>query len=599
MSNVNNLIFSCLSLILLAILSVPSVRADTFKTRNGALLDPCEQSLVLRGVNAGVAFPSDLSASSLSQIEQTGANAVRLTFRWLFNKSNPESVAIALQKAAENHMLAIPSVWDASGNWSKLSFAVDFWTQPEMVTVLRQYEDILVLNIGNEVGDGSVAQEDYRLGYQQAIERIREAGLHMPLLIDAAGYGRNESYILNNANYLISKDPDHNLLFGWHPWDTNQPQSRYKRAIDLAKKNRIPLLISEFAHVGAMGEGSVDYRYIMQYTAERNVGWLWWWWSSGATPDYHALTTDGAVGNWANVGEEVIVTSPYGISATSRRTDYLQNRSCIGNNGQLLAPTAPSNLTAVATEGAEVSLTWEDKSDNERNFDIEVWDETNQLWRLVKTVAPNTVTTTIGAGAEFVYSLSDSSSDLSLNYATNYRVRVGAYRTKDAVAYSDPVTVTTSANPSVCGNGDGLLGEYFIPDDYIGLWDLVRVDPQINFDWGSGSPDPSDPNAPKDNFMVVWQGEIEPQFDGEYTFYTSSDNYARVLIDGRIVVDNWGLRSSSGWALGKVQMQAGVRYSIQVEHHESVGNARMFLYWANTKLKRELVPQCRLFAQSM
>ena len=32
--------------------------------------------------------------------------------------------------------------------------------------------------------------------------------------------------------------------------------------------------------------------------------------------------------DWVNVGEEVVVTSPYGIEQTSVRTAYLQNGSC-------------------------------------------------------------------------------------------------------------------------------------------------------------------------------------------------------------------------------------------------------------------------------
>ena len=96
----------------------------------------------------------------------------------------------------------------------------------------------------------------------------------MPLVIDAAGFGRDESYILQNAKYLINNDPDHKLLFSWHPWDEGQPQSRYKSAIDTAVNNRIPLLLGEISSVGALQEGTIDYRYLLQYAAEKKIGWL-------------------------------------------------------------------------------------------------------------------------------------------------------------------------------------------------------------------------------------------------------------------------------------------------------------------------------------
>lgn len=584
---------------LFAVTAASSTHAATFNLSRGTLVDPCGQPMIVRGVNAGIAFPSDPSGNSLSEVAKTGANTVRLTFRWMFNRSDPQAVKTALQKAVDNHMLAMPSIWDATGSWEQLPFVVDFWIQPEMVAVLRQYEDMILLNIANEAGQGDVTQEDFRQSYLQAILKMRQAGLHMPLVIDAAGFGRDESYILQNAKYLINNDPDHKLLFSWHPWDVEQPQSRYKSAIDTAVNNRIPLLLGEISSVGVGGfeQGPIDYPYLMQYAAQKNIGWLWWWWSTGSSPDQHALTVDGIYGNWASAGEEVVLTSSYGISATSKRTSYLNTRTCNGNPVITPAPRAPANLKAVATEGVEISLSWTDRSSNEKNFDIEIWDESDQTWRLLKVVGPNTVKANIGAGGEFVYSLT-SPNGFALNYDTTYQIRVGAYRTRDAIAYSTPVTVTTNPNPSICSNGEGLLSEYFDPY-VIGVWQgLTRIDAQVNFDWGLGSPDPADPTALKDHFVVAWQGEIEPQFDGEYTFYTNSDDFARVLIDGNLVADNWR-PFANGWAAGKVQLTGGQKHAIQVEYMEWDGNAKMALYWASSQLKKELVPQCRLFTPAI
>ena len=579
---------------LFGLLVAQQASAEPFATKRLKLLDPCGQQVVIRGVNAGIAFPSDPTASKLSEVAQTGANSVRLTFRWLINQSDPTDVKTALQKASENHLLAIPSIWDSYGDWFRLPFSVDFWTQPEMVSVLRQYEDAMLLNISNEAGDGTVSQADYLQGYIDAVVKMRLAGLHMPLVIDAAGVGRDESYILENAKTLISKDPDHNLIFSWHPWDTAQPQSRYNNFINEANRNWIPIMLGEFADVGANYAGTIDYQYLLQLTAQYKIGWLWWWWASGNTVDKHAMTTDGVYGNWANVGEEVALTNPYGISETSKAIGYLANHTCNGQSVVTAVPNAPSNLTATSTVGAEVALSWKDNSNNEKNFDIEVWDETSKSWRLTKVVGRNTREAKIGAGAEFVYSINDPM-DTSLNYSTTYQIRVGAYRTRDAIAYSEPVTVTTKDNPSVCSNGNGLTGDYYRPPYAPYQWNgMIRTDPQVDFDWGQGSPDPSDPSVPSDYFEVAWYGDIEPQFDGEYTFYTNSDDYARVWIDGQLVIDNWRT-NAKGWGAGKVSLQAGTRYYILVEHRENSGYARMSLQWASKQLKREVVPQCRLF----
>ena len=93
------------------------VDASPFKTVGDTLTDPCGQSFLIRGVNSGIAFPEDPSAKSLREISKTGANTVRLTFRWLINKSSPRLISMALKKAAENKMVAMPSIWDATGDW--------------------------------------------------------------------------------------------------------------------------------------------------------------------------------------------------------------------------------------------------------------------------------------------------------------------------------------------------------------------------------------------------------------------------------------------------------------------------------------------------
>ncbi|AEG02581.1 cellulase family glycosylhydrolase [Methylomonas methanica] len=600
---------------LLALIAFQSANAHTFHTSGSALLDPCGVPFVVRGVNAGIAFPVDNNADSLEQITRTGANAVRLTFRWRINRSNPDLVNNALQKAAENHLLAIPSIWDASGDMNKLDFAVNFWTQPEMVAVLRRYEDNLLLNIGNEIGGGDVSFEEFTARYAQAVQKIRDAGLHMPLVVDAAAWGRGENYLLENANALIESDPDHNLLFSWHPWDqsaapddaiANQLKQRFKATVDAAAANNIPLLVGEFSSVGAQETGHVPYQYMMEYADTHNVGWLWWWWSSGATPDKHALTTNGAFGSWANVGEEVAMTSPYGINATAKRTHYLSSGSCApGTQLEVEStPNRPKMLRARVMKGAEVLLYWQIIASNEKNFDIEVSSDNQQTWKLVKVLGPDSQKVAIGAAKEYIYTLDRSKYldpnhgyDPSLNYSTDYWVRVGAYRASNAVAYSTPIKITTNSASGMCANnssGSGLYAQYF--DARYSWPGFTTIDPQIDFDWGTGSPNPSDPTAPKDHFAVAWYGSIQPPANGEYTFYTNSDDFATVWIDGVKILDNSGA-FANGWAVGKVNLSAKQKHSILVEYREWDNSASMALYWGSNQFERQLVPSCVLFPE--
>lgn len=293
----------------------------TMDVKGAALYDRRGERVVLRGVNTGIAFPADPKGEKLAEVAKTGANCVRLTFRWIYNKSDAAQVDAALTQAARHQMFAMPGLWDATGKWDQLQFCVDFWRQPEMARVLKKHEGYTMLNIANEAGDHSVSNEAYRAAYAKAISQLRVAGLHMPLVIDAAGWGREERYILENAEWLLEQDPERNLIFSWHPWDENQPAERYRRAMDEASAKGICLIVGEFAQTGVSYQQSIDFRAIMRLAQERQIGWLWWWWQGD---DKHSLTTDGVFGHWANMGEEVCVTSPHGLRQTSVRPRSMQ-----------------------------------------------------------------------------------------------------------------------------------------------------------------------------------------------------------------------------------------------------------------------------------
>src|SRR5687768_8106765 len=73
---------------------------------------------------------------------------------------------------------------------------------------------------------------------------------------------------------------------------------------------------------------------------------------------------------------------------------------------------------------------------------------------------------------------------------------------------------------SAVTGGTGLRGEYFDNRDFTAL-KLTRVDPSINFAWGTGSPAPA---VGADTFSVRWTGRVSPRYSETYRFYTTSDD---------------------------------------------------------------------------
>ena len=81
----------------------------------------------------------------------------------------------------------------------------------------------------------------------------------------------------------------------------------------------------------------------------------------------------------------------------------------------------------------------------------------------------------------------------------------------------------------------GLFGEYFSTIRMTGLA-LTRVDPQVNFSWGQGSPDLG---VAENNFSVCWTGFVTPVQGGVYTFYVTADDGIRLYVDEVMLVNQW------------------------------------------------------------
>ena len=69
---------------------------------------------------------------------------------------------------------------------------------------------------------------------------------------------------------------------------------------------------------------------------------------------------------------------------------------------------------------------------------------------------------------------------------------------------------------------------------------LRRVERKINLDFMTED----STSFPQQEFSVEWSGWLRTDRDGEYTFYTTSDDGSTLEIDGHVVVDNGGLHGA-------------------------------------------------------
>lgn len=115
-------------------------------------------------------------------------------------------------------------------------------------------------------------------------------------------------------------------------------------------------------------------------------------------------------------------------------------------------------------------------------------------------------------------------------------------------------------------------GEYFTNPNLGGSPFVIRDDPAISFNWGTGSPYPG---IPSDNFSVRWTRDMA--FDGGvYRFRVTVDDGVRLWIDGNIVIDEW--RLATGEYTKDVTLTNG-RHSLRLEYFENTGGALITLNW--------------------
>jgi mannan endo-1,4-beta-mannosidase len=321
-------------------------------------------TVLLRGINKmsvwdNAADQDPGSATSFFEMKKTGANSVRIVWAITSNlepdgpATSTETLDTFITNAKANHLIPMIELHDATGQWSRLNDLVNYWTQPSVVSILQKHQAYLLVNIGNEVGDDTVSQADFTAGYSDAIGRMRAAGIHTPLVIDAPGWGKNLTMLNTTAATLLAADPDFHLLFSVH-WYCSKAcgadeafiRSRLQEAVDLG----YPLIVGEFSHYGGdpcvaprpnqcsaeqdadlaaskcSAAGEIDYQTILSACHEHHIGWYVWEWGPGnsqgnppdplcvvmdMTPDRHFAHLKPG---WAH---DVAIDSPFGILKTS------------------------------------------------------------------------------------------------------------------------------------------------------------------------------------------------------------------------------------------------------------------------------------------
>jgi hypothetical protein len=335
----NYLVFTVL---LLATIS-PAREHPGFYVKGRHLYDSCGELIILRGVANPHIWYLSQALGWLDEIEKTGANCVRIVWDTTGTAAQLDE---AIARCRELNMIPMIECHAATCDLSLLDEVVDYWLRSDIVDVIETHQEYLLLNIANEAGDYATTPGAFREAYETAITRMRTAGIHVPLVIDAPDCGKKINVLQSEGPYLIGVDPDSNLIFSVHMWWN--PRTGYSNTepairgeIGESVNMDLPLIVGEFGSwfewdgtCEPSTQRIVPYKTIIQLCQEYQIGWIAWSWT-GNTCSILDITENGSYESLYGWGDTVAVVSPYSIQNTSVRPYYFLHGSCNPNPNRI------------------------------------------------------------------------------------------------------------------------------------------------------------------------------------------------------------------------------------------------------------------------
>ena len=314
-------------LLLFAVPGNPSVCAAVdathpgFRVEGRFLYDNQGEKVTLYGLNKMCTWTDKDGDPAFKEIAKTGANCVRIT--WDITDTAAD-LDVVLTNCRKEHMIPVIEVHNGTGKWQELTKLVDYWTKDDIAAVIISHQDYVILNIGNEVGDSTVTNEMFKKGYEEAITRIREAGIHVPLMIDGSNWGQDINILQACGPDLIEFDPDHNVLLSVHMWWPYMYGHTAQEVVDELNEcvdMDLPIVVGEFGHEWEQTPtGQIPYKTIMEQCGTLDIGYIAWSWGPGNNPqEWLDMTSDGTFDTLNDYGTEICLTSEYSVKNLAKR----------------------------------------------------------------------------------------------------------------------------------------------------------------------------------------------------------------------------------------------------------------------------------------
>ncbi len=322
------------------------------------------QSIILRGVNYGLINQGDISLADpagyqayIDEVANTGANAIRIPWytdgqNWRDIPGPPSNgtpgtvdgyvtnghLSNIIAYCISKKMIPILSIHDDSyitckDNWAYFdSTVMNFWTDPNVLALIETNKSHLIINLANEFDfvrwTGSPASEltIFKTNYSAAVNQLRQAGVHVPIMIDAPDCGQSSTELLSIAEEMNQSDSRHNLIFSshayWYGYANTLAQVQTK--LTEAQNTDVCFILGEVAsnqdgsNPGECGINDLSalYPIILNEACSRNISWLAWTFSLDCSPARQMSLTASA-SDLTVFGNNIVNDPDYGFKSTN------------------------------------------------------------------------------------------------------------------------------------------------------------------------------------------------------------------------------------------------------------------------------------------
>ena len=318
-----------------------------------------------------------------------------------------------------------------------------------------------------------------------------------------------------------------------------------------------------------------------------------------APPDGASITTLTPTMTWSGVTDPDAAQNPvqYNMSLFAAKPGVLNPDQFCQNGSVLWSTGFQSSLTSTALPAGLLS------------------DGVTYYWSVASRGNVNPAFHTCSAVSKFTVNkrLGDSGvsplqklGPVSVNLATGNVVTSAGTHSYSTVGGPVGVSFTYNSQQPV---DQGLRARYYAgapagmgftnwattPDDtFKGAAFTDRVDDNVDFSWGDGSPAPQIWNY-MDLFTARWSGFVTVPTAGSYCFGGTYDDGVRIRINGALVLDKWidqaatEYQCAAGGATA-VTFAAGETKSISIDYYDKVGNATAILKASGPGIAWGVVP---------